>query len=65
MKILVLSDLIAEFEIFYSTYLHQAIRHRNTETQADVVVLAGDIYTKGRDPNIKGALRKETKKWKK
>ena len=52
MKIQVMSDLHVEFEIFNSSYRHQAVTHRLTETPADVVILAGDTSTKGRGPAL-------------
>lgn len=52
MKIQILSDLHIELEMFNSSYLYQTIRHNISETPADVVVLAGDIYTKGRGPGV-------------
>ncbi|MGE4579265.1 MAG: metallophosphoesterase [Desulfuromonadales bacterium] len=57
MKLLILSDLHFEFEMpapGVSTYTQTAQRDAMVETakKADVIVLAGDTYTKGRGPKV-------------
>lgn len=53
MKIQIMSDLHIEFEIGQTVSSdHHAMVQRTVETPADVVVLAGDTYTKGRGPAV-------------
>ena len=53
MKIQVLGDLHIEFEELLTVTFHHYARYRQImETPADVVILAGDTYTKGRGPDM-------------
>lgn len=54
MKLLVLSDLHNEFEVF--------VADENAVASADIVVLAGDIHTKGRSVEWASALAEDYKK---